>query len=577
MNPNEKMITPYMIRPYHFINEGLPGSEASSMIRPFTISPKRLPSSEVTPKDSTVEAENTSLAQCYAPESPAPSVGSTYTANPYPSSIQGEPDLITSAQLPVFSKCLPATVQTLTPANRNFYLNGQPITRFSCDDAGNADVFTAYYGDVVRFNCNAGIFHLWNGKAWLPDHSNEVERMAGAVMEKYRNILSAGAYGNDQTLRVQSSHARTSCNLGKINALVGTLKNRHSINQAIFDAHPHLLNVDNGVVDLHTGALYPHNPELMLSKLVQVQYTPGMNHANSLFYRFVRSICGDEALMGYLQTAFGYGITGDIKEHVMFFLKGTGSNGKTTLLEAISNTVGSLLYHLPIGVLISANDPRGGCKHTSELVPAATARMVVASELNESDFLNEGRVKNLTGGSTITLREAYGKCFEAEPSFKIFLDTNYLPKIRGVDEGIWRRVRVIPFDRSFRGEEIDKHLPSKLRQPAEQQAILFWLVQGAIAYCREGLRDAEVVLRASAAYRMGEDTVGCFLSECTEMEHGARIQASALHTAYCEFCSQADLIPQNRTCFGLQLNALGYQKERIPAGNVYLDIRLKNF
>lgn len=467
------------------------------------------------------------------------------------------------------------------PAAENFdksiLANCLDICRFSCDDEGNADVFTFYYGDIVRFNCDMKRFHIWNGKAWAADFIYGVERLAGDVMEKYRNSLQPYSDGGNKRLQAQYSHARSSCNISKVNSLVEVLKVTFAVRQSEFDTHSNLLNVKNGVVDLQTGMLFPHNPSYMFSRLIDTEYVPSINLASTVFYSFVNSICcGNPDLIQYLQTAFGYGITGETKEQVMFLLKGSGSNGKTTLVEAIGNTVGSLLSHLPIAVLIGANDPHGAGKANPELAAVTSSRILIASEANDDDCLNEGKVKQLTGEGTITIRQLYCECFEIKPTFKIFLDTNHLPKIRGTDFAIWRRVRVIPFDRSFRGSEVDKMLPTKLAQKHEKECILFWLVQGALRYYHEGLREAYSVTSATESYRRNEDILGRFIDERIEMIPGTKCSASDLHSAYTVFCEEEGFTPANPTEFGRQLKSIGIEKKRTSAGVQYCDIGIKN-
>ena len=592
--------TPSLIQPFEVIDKKSPNSETPSLIQPFEVIDKKSPSSEVPPmvrpfevvdrnflsseiplsnkideRKKDTELEVISLVPCSASQNPAPSADSICTTGSCSDNTQGDHANITAEPLSISTSRLPALRGIVVPANGGIGLVDQSITRFSCDDAGNADVFTHYYGDILRYNCDTGNFHIWDGRVWAADTTLSTEHKAETVMEVYRNTLEKCADGRSKPLQAQYLHARSSCNIGKIRALIEILKIRYSVSQSAFDTHHDLLNVNNGIINLRTGHLMPHDPKYMLTQIITADFNSDINLHSTRFYQFLESVCcEDPELMRYLQVVFGYAITGETKEQLMFLLLGTGSNGKTTFLEAIGNVVGGLLYHLPIGVLIGSNDPRGGGKATPELIPAVASRILVASEANADDFLNEGRVKQLTGESTITLRPLYGSCFELTPRFKIFLDSNYLPRIRGTDFSIWRRLRVIPFSRSFKGAEVDKQLSAILRQPSEQQAILHWLVQGAITYYREGLRDANAVALATKAYRDRNDTLNQFISLHVETDTNSYVIASELFKKYVEFCDSNGITASTQTAFGSSLTALGYEKKRTRNHQVYQGIRL---
>lgn len=446
---------------------------------------------------------------------------------------------------------------------------------FPADDIGNVKRFLSIHGDILRFNVNTGKFLIWNGRSWEQDDVRGTKKMAEKVMEKYRKAAEPFRMSQRDDLREMYQHSRQSCNNGRLNALVDMLKHEKAVLDSVFDAYPHLLNVQNGVIDLRNGHLQNNQKDLLLTQTVDVDYIPGA-YRGSRFEDFVTSVCGeDECLAQYLQKVFGYAVTGETKEQSLFLFYGQGSNGKTTLLEAIDEVLHDFVHHIPIAVLMDSSSGNSAGKASPELAQSSHARILFTSESNEGDYLNEGKLKMLTGETTISVRQLYCEPFEFRPAFKIIFDTNHLPRVRGKDFAIWRRLKVIPFTQTFSGASVDKYLPQKLKSRREQEAILAWLVEGAVKYYQEGLHDIPSVVSALQGYREEVDTIAPFLQECVSAGADYVCKAAELYAAYQQYCEENQQKTETLTAFGNALKANGYSKRRTANGIVYAGIKVR--
>jgi putative DNA primase/helicase len=208
-----------------------------------------------------------------------------------------------------------------------------------------------------------------------------------------------------------------------------------------------------------------------------------------------------------MQRVLGYTLTGDTREHAFFVFYGAGANGKSTLLNTGRTILGDYAKDTPSQTLLVQRYEG----IPNDLARLHGARLVTAIETDAGKQLAESRIKQITGGDTVTARFLYGECFEYLPQFKLFMATNHRPRIQGTDEGIWRRVHLIPFEVAIPKHEQDPALGEKLR--AEAPGILRWMVEGSMAWQQNGLAMPSKVRQATAGYRAEEDLLARFLDE----------------------------------------------------------------
>jgi putative DNA primase/helicase len=276
-------------------------------------------------------------------------------------------------------------------------------------------------------------------------------------------------------------------------------------------------------------------------------------------------------MVDYLKQVIGYTLTGSVSEKALFVLHGDGDNGKTTLLEAVREILGDYAGTVEINHLMQTAS-------TSEQLHAIAGlqglRFVTASEAEEGQKLNEAKIKHLTGMGQLTGRHLYQNAFEFTPRFKLFIDANHKPVIRGSDNAIWRRIRLVPFKVSIPKGEQDRELLSKLKN--EAPGILRWAVQGCVELQEVGqLENPKAVSDAVEEYRQEMDVVQHFIDECCDVEKSSKTLCSALHRQYEHWCEVARETPMSMTAFGKWLGKHGYDEVRSSTARMRQGLRLK--
>jgi putative DNA primase/helicase len=208
---------------------------------------------------------------------------------------------------------------------------------------------------------------------------------------------------------------------------------------------------------------------------------------------------------------------------------GEGANGKGTLTELIKSIIGDYATTAQAETLMQKSRVSGG-EASPDIARLVDARAVMLAEGDRSNSLNEALVKQLTGQDTVTARELYGNPFEFQPNFKLLFSTNYLPKVRGTDVAIWRRLSPVPFTVSFTGNKMDKGLKQILE--GEKSGVLNWMVEGCTRWQKIGLITPQAVLDLKALYQSDSDNVRRFLESMTISKPGATVPKLDLYKFY---------------------------------------------
>ncbi|MBM4287019.1 MAG: DNA primase, partial [Deltaproteobacteria bacterium] len=297
------------------------------------------------------------------------------------------------------------------------------------------------------------------------------------------------------------------------------------------DQDPMLLNVHNGILDLKTGALLPPDRKYLITKLAPVTYQPKASCPWWMSF-LDRIMGGDGQMVDFLQRVVGYTLIGDNRERVFFILYGKGDNGKTTFLETIRALMGDYAQVAEFSTFLV----RRSSQVRNDLAKLKGARFVSASEGDRGARLNEALLKSITGGDQITARRLYEEYSDFVPACKIFLATNHKPVVRDTSHGLWRRLRLIPFNVTIPASEQDKTLIRKLTQ--ELPGILNWAIQGCLKWQERGLEQPEGVLTATRNYQTESDIIGLFLKDCTVLEPGLRVSAQNLRQAFTRYMEE---------------------------------------
>lgn len=321
------------------------------------------------------------------------------------------------------------------------------------------------------------------------------------------------------------------------------------------DRDPWLLNARNGTLELRTGELRPHRRDDLLTKLAPVAFDP--KATAPIWDAFLERIFGGNAdLISFVQRAAGYSLTGETGEQCLFIAHGSGANGKSTFLEALRAMLGDYARAAPMDLFIASK----GDRHPTEVATLLGVRFAPCVETRDGARLNETLLKQLTGGDTVQARRMREDFWELSPVAKLWLGTNHRPQIRGTDEAIWRRIRLIPFEVTIPEGERDKSLPAKLR--AELPGILAWAVRGCLAWETEGLAPPAEVTAATDAYRLAEDRLGQWLAERCVTGQNRQATAADLYADFCRWAEERREWTPSAKAFGESLADRGFERDR---------------
>jgi putative DNA primase/helicase len=439
---------------------------------------------------------------------------------------------------------------------------------FPLSDLGNAERLVFQYGSGFRYCTNSKKYLIWNGKQWTPDDKGQVYLFAKEVVRAMPG--EAKAAKDEEQRKKLLKHALSTEFESRLRAMVNLTQILPGIciGAAQLDADPWLLNVRNGLLDLKTGDLKPHDSTELVTKIVPVPYEP--DAVCPLWNDFLdRIMAGNKDLIAFLKRAVGYALTGDTGEQCLFFLHGKGANGKSTFLETVKTLLNDYAKQADFNTLLtqSSNGPR------NDIACLAGARLVTASEVEAGKKLAEVVVKQLTGGDTILTRFLYAEYFEFRPTFKLFLAGNHKPTVSGTDDAIWRRIKLIPFMVTIPEKDRDPELKTKLEK--ELPGILRWAVEGCLEWQRTGLRAPAEVKAATAGYRAEMDTITGFIDEWCVISPEAKVKSSFLYERFMVWCSETGEEVVSPKIFGSRLKEL-FTRERVSKGIYYSGIGLKD-
>lgn len=425
------------------------------------------------------------------------------------------------------------------------------IANSTLTDVGNGKRFVFNHGEIVRFVCDRSEWLTWTGCRWARNERRQVERLAKATV---KNIYAEAAVTDDDADRKKiSDHAHWSESDHRIRAMLNQAGSEEEIavTSEIFNRNPYLLNFLNGTLDLWSGEFYDHRREDFITHVLPYEYDPKakcplwLKTLNTVFNR-------DSERIAYFQRWVGYSATGSIEEQCFVFCYGGGANGKSTCIETVAAVLGPYAQTARFESFLT----KPGNSASNDIARMRGARFVSAIEADAGRRLDEAMIKQLTGGDTVTARMLYAEYEQFRPEFKLWLSANSKPVIRGTDEAIWRRVRLIPFDVTIPPKRRDPKLAEKLR--AELPGIMAWAVEGCRAWRENGLGSCDAVQRASIEYRQEQDTLGGFLDDWCVVGPEYKVPKGKLYAAYHGWAETSGLRPVAENVLARQL------RERFP-------------
>ena len=434
-------------------------------------------------------------------------------------------------------------------------------------DCYNARMLIQDYGEDIRYCVPWKKWIIWDGRRWNKKNDYGIYFLAKkAVYEMNEKALKKNSKDDKIVLM---EHAGRSESTLKIQAMVKNALWEESlwIDPDDLDNNKMIFNCSNGSIDLSSGRLLKHERKNLITKISPVEYD--VNAECELWKEFLKSIFKkNKALIQFVQKIMGICLTGSISEQAMFILYGTGANGKSTFIDTMMKIMGDYGSTTPTETLMQ----KKGDSSSNDIARLQGTRFVSAMESDIGGKLAEAVVKRLTGNDKIIARFLYGEYFEYKPTFKIFMATNHKPKVTGMDEAIWRRLKLIPFEVTFKKNQQDPELPEKLKK--ELPGILAWMVEGCILWQKKGLRNPPAIVEANTKYRHEMSAIETFLQECCRKDENAMIQASHLYEAYKGWAEKNNEYIISMRLLGMRLAESGMDKTRLSAGNHWIGIEL---
>jgi len=430
------------------------------------------------------------------------------------------------------------------------------------NDIGIASLFYDLHSGYIRYVMEVKTWYVFDGRRWAKDEGGfkvmELCKQFTQAFAKYGEITDNGSEESKFFLKYATGFTGRKRREG----ILSDARSIQPMSLEAFDRNKSLLNCHNGTYNLSEMALNPHNPTDYITKLARVIYADGA--VCERWEQFISEVmCGDTDTARFLQKALGYCLSGDTSLECFFILYGKSTrNGKSTLSETVAGILAD--YARTIQPQTLSRRPRDGSAASPDIARLKGARLVNMPEPEKGLELNIALIKQLTGGDTYTGRFLHENPIEFKPEFKIFINTNHLPKTADKTVFSSDRVKLIPFDRHFTATEQDKGLKKLFQKSENRSAVLNWLIEGYRLLQTEGLTIPEKVQAAIEAYAMEADTVSNFLREYTIAQAGNRMPVKGLYESFVSWAKDYGYIQMTKTDFIKELE----RQYEVKRGNV---------
>lgn len=480
--------------------------------------------------------------------------------------------------------------------------NNQPsYLKHRWTDAGNANRLVDMYGEDLSW-CDSLCWLVWDGTRWVEDRMRMIiaraKNVTTSMFAEAEDIITDDDTerlkeidGKDDVDSVEAADgikrrkklkddwlkwAKTSDSLPRLKAMVELSAPEVAVSPNAFDQDIMLFNTLNGTIDLSTGLMYEARRDDRITKVAPVL----ADHTAKCptWLKFLDDILIDEVglpdkeLIEFVQRAVGYSLTGNVDDDVLLIMYGHGGNGKTVFIETVQALMGPYSKKAQHDFLLAKKQSG----HPEVIAELRGVRALFASETDQGRNLSEALVKELTGGGQLSARFLNQKRFEFEQTQKVWLATNYKPVIKGQDDGIWRRIRLIPFLASFPvgDPRRDEHLGRKLS--AELSGILNWAIEGCLNWQTAGLGIPDAVKKATSEYKNEMDTISQFLeARCVS---GPRLEVSSkgLHEAFRRWAHDPEDQNINAKSFKARMEKRGAISKHTNKGTVWVGYKLQD-
>lgn len=472
-------------------------------------------------------------------------------------------------------------------------------------DVGQAKVLSREYGDELKYTA-ATDYIRYDGEVWVEDKQMAVgacvefldlqlQDAKDSIEEAKKALVDAGY---DEATVNQGSKALAKDiqpeHLGLFYMLVGaekylafTMKRRDykyitsalnvaksmlTIKVSDLDKNPVLLNTPRATYNLEKGVAgeQPHDPFDLITKITEC--SPGDDGMDIWLEALDTFFCGDAELIEYVQKVIGLAAIGKVYEEFIIIAYGDGANGKSTFWNTVARVLGTYSGKISSDILTMGNKVNA----QPEMAELKGKRLIIASEMQEGVRLNTAMVKQLCSTDEIQACKKYKDPFHFVPSHQVVLYTNHLPKVGANDDGIWRRLKVIPFNAKIKGNSDIKNYADFLYEKAAP-AIMKWIIEGAekVSKTDHKVDDPKCVKDAVAAYREDNDWLGHFLTDCCDVGDGLTEKSGEFYQQYRAYCIQSGEYTRSTTDFYAAVEKAGFVRRKGMNGTLVYGLKLK--
>lgn len=445
---------------------------------------------------------------------------------------------------------------------------GLKIYDFELTEAGHSKRLYRVLDENYIWNTDRGVWLNWDGQKWKIINGSKMLAIAtDGLAESIRREIKE-TVEEDKRRELLKNHNQVQ-KVSTAKAVLNITEGHLGQPNSKFDKDGYLLNTQNGILDLQSGFLKPHDKNYLITKIVNANYDK--NAESPLWQEFLNSVFeNDQELIDYMQKVCGLLLTGDASEQSIWFFEGRGRNGKGVFIRTLLHVLNDYATSVAPETFLDRKSDRA----SNDLAILAGKRFIATSETKKGTRLAEELIKQLTGGDEITCRFLFKEFFTYTPTFKIIAAFNHRPIITGQDVAIWDRIKIIPFNVYFAKEDRDFELEEKLK--AEGDGILSWMVEGFYKWKAEGLKEPKAVKEATGDYKADMNPFYSFTQNHCVTEPYASATSKALYDGYKNYCLETGEIVESQTKLGLYLREAGFTKKKGVLGNVWLGIGLKN-
>jgi len=443
---------------------------------------------------------------------------------------------------------------------------------YSHDDIGNAERLWDKVKVHYRYVCEEKKGYVFNGRAWTEDYDGALIRDMIKVTD---DMLAQAAADDDEPLKKWARRSRSKAALENACKLMASSNPGATIKYSQFNPNSRLLNVGNGVLNMETHELLPHDAKYMMTRVFGADYQPEATCPS--FEKFMAQALPDEAMRSYVQRALGYSLLGDVDQRAMFLIYGPSGTGKSTLMEAMRNLFADYGATAAPGTFKSRRESAP----SNDLHGLRGSRFVTTSETAQDASFDEDTLKRITGRDRITSRNLYEQNQEWIPECTLWLATNHPPKFTSDDDAIWRRAKLIPFETRFADSTTEIFDMARKVLAPEADGILNWLLVGLTDYLSNGLGEPEEIRESAKVHREQSSSAICFLGDMEAEgmvsfdDEKAVLSTRDLYNMYAEWCRTGggNKLGARRFVQQIESSDRGLKYDRRSGQSVWVGIR----